>query len=224
MWLEILSQRTRRPEERQSCHTHYTGDAKPHAKVKALYCSSSPCLASFLQKSGLGVGGRDVKNHSGLGQLKASLGPGTPHCPPPTRLLCPHPQGPAARTQACVNKATGKQAPLSVISSLSPAQPLGWNGSQEVGAGQAPPLFFFIFSPWSAPPPPGLELPRVTAPRQLEKGGGPILTTQVKAKSLIVCAGEAPSSLFSSLPAPSGWGRRCVYLVGGDGEGRWAAV
>ena len=75
-----------------------------------------------------------------------------------------------------------------------------------------------------APPPQGLELPRGHCSRQLEKGGGPILTTQVKAKSLIVCAGEAPSSLLSSLSAPSGWGRRCVYLVGGDGEGRWAAV
>lgn len=90
-------------------------------------------------------------------------------------------------------------------------------------AGQTPPLFSFIFPAWPASPPPWLELPGVTAPHQLEKGGSPIPTDQVKAKSLIVCTGEPASSLLPSLPAPSGWGRRCVYLVGGVGEAWWAA-
>lgn len=83
------------------------------------------------------------------------------------------------------------------------------------------PLSFF---PWPTFPPTWLELPGVFAPRQMERGGRPIFTVQVKAESQIVCTGEAPSSLLPSLPDPSGWGCRCVYLVGGDGDGWWAAV
>ena len=73
----------------------------------------------------------------------------------------------------------------------------------------------------SSSSPGGLELLGVIVPASWRREA--VLSQQLKSRPspLIVCAGESPTSPLSSLPAPSGWGRRCVYLVGGDGEGRW---
>lgn len=123
----------------------------------------------------------------GLAECKPH--PGTPHC----LLPYPHlPQEPANKSLSLYKQGHRKTSPLSVTGFAAPAQPLGWNGLRREPPKLLPSLLYPSLAGSSSPR--SGYAPRSLTPTSWRRDPEALLTTHVKAESLIVNARETPDS------------------------------